>query len=57
MITTKPAVLEIHLDIQVFWITSMFLEQIMLSNQGFTVYVFNAMNLPLITAFTAYLKF
>ena len=34
MITTEPMVLEIHFDIQMLWITSMFPEQ----NQGFTVY-------------------
>ena len=37
MITTEPMVLEIHFDIQALWITSMFLEQIMFTNQGFTV--------------------
>ena len=36
-VTTEPMVLEIHFDIQVLWITSMFPEQIMLTNQGFTV--------------------
>ena len=39
MITTKPMVSEIHFDIQVLWITSMFPELIMLPNQGFTVFV------------------
>ena len=34
MITTEPMVLEIHFDIQVLGIISMFLEIIMLSNQG-----------------------
>ena len=38
MITTEPLVLEIHFDIQALWITSMFLEHIMLSNQGLTVF-------------------
>ena len=40
MITTEPWVLEIHFDIQVLWITSMFLERIMLVNHGFTVFGF-----------------
>ena len=40
MTTTEPMVLEIHFDIQVLWITSMFLEQIMLANQGFPVFLF-----------------
>ena len=39
MITTEPVVLEIHFDIQVLWIISMFPEQILLTNQGFTVYI------------------
>ena len=38
MITTEPMVLEIRFDIRVLWITSMFPERIMLTNQGFTVY-------------------
>ena len=37
MITTESMVLEIHIDIQVLWITIMFPEQIMLTNQGFTI--------------------
>ena len=36
MITTEPMA-QIHFDIPVLWITSMFPEQIMLTNQGFTV--------------------
>ena len=36
MITTEPMVLELYFDIQVPWVTSMFLEEIMLTNQGFT---------------------
>ena len=36
MITTEPKVLEIHFDIGVLWITSMFPEHIMLTNQGGT---------------------
>ena len=39
MITTEPMVVEIHFDTQVLPITSMFLEQIMLANQGFTVFI------------------
>ena len=39
MITTEPMVLEICFDTQVLWITSVFLEWIMLANQGFTVYI------------------
>ena len=37
MITAVPMVLEICFDMQVLWITSMYPEQIMLSNQGFPV--------------------
>ena len=37
MITTEPMVLEIHFDIWVLWFISMFLEQIMHTNQGFTM--------------------
>ena len=37
MITTDPMVLELRFDIRVLWITSMFLERIMLANQGFTM--------------------
>ena len=37
MITTEPVVTEIHFDTQVLWITSVFLEWVMLANQGFTV--------------------
>ena len=35
-VTTEPTVLEIHFDIQVLWVTSMFPERITLTNQGFT---------------------
>ena len=38
MITTEPMVLEIRFDIGVLWITSMFPEQIIFANQGFTVF-------------------
>ena len=37
MITTEPMILEIHFDIQVLWMTSVFLEPIMLTNHSFTV--------------------
>ena len=37
MTATEPMVLEIRFDMQVLWIASMFLEEIMLANQGFTV--------------------
>ena len=37
MITTEPVVTEIHFDTQVLWIISVFLEWVMLANQGFTV--------------------
>ena len=40
MITTEPTVLEILFDMRVLWVASMFLEQIMLANQGFTVLPF-----------------
>ena len=39
MITTEPMVLEFHFDIQVLWITGMFVEWIMLANQGFTLFI------------------
>ena len=45
---TEPMVLEIRFDIQVLWITSMFLEQIMLANQSFTEPIF-----PLLRAMRA----
>ena len=37
MITAEPRVLEMHFDLQVLWVTSMFPEQIMLTDQGFAV--------------------
>ena len=37
VITTEPLVLELRSDIQVLWITSLFLVRILLANQGFTV--------------------
>ena len=37
VITTEPLVLELRFDIQVLWITSLFLVRILLANQGFTV--------------------
>ena len=36
MITTEPVVLEIRFDVRVLWITNMFLERTMLTDQGFT---------------------
>ena len=38
MITTEPIVLEIRFDTQLRCITSMFSEQIVLTNQGFTAF-------------------
>ena len=38
MITTEPMALEIYFDIQALWITGMFPERNMLTNQGFTEY-------------------
>ena len=35
MITTEPRVLEIRFSLQVLWNISVFLEQIMLADQGF----------------------
>ena len=38
VITTESVVLEIHFDTRVLWMTSVFPEGIMLTNQGFTVF-------------------
>ena len=37
MIATEPMVLAVRFDVRLLWITSMILEQIMLTNQGLTV--------------------
>lgn len=37
-ITTEPKVLEVHFDIQVFWVTIMFPERTGLTNHSFTVF-------------------
>ena len=58
VIITEPMVLKIRFDIQVLWITSMFPELIMLTNQGFAVFWchFLALSLKVPTR-TKWLKF
>ena len=40
MIAAEPMVLAVRFDVRLLWITSMILDQIMLTNQGITVIAF-----------------